>query len=47
LRGLSQVDRQARQQRFEQLRLPAAQRVSLAPAEEGAVPRLFLVHPAS
>ena len=36
-RRRAEIEREARQQRLEQRRLPRAQRMSLAPAEEGAL----------
>jgi hypothetical protein len=42
-RRLADVDREARQQRLEQPRLPRTQRMADAPAEKGAVPLVLLV----
>ena len=38
-RRLGEIEREARQQRVEQRRLPRLQRMALAPAEEGALRR--------
>ena len=41
---LAQIEREARQQRVEQLGLPRAQRMALAPAEERAVTMAVVAH---